>query len=249
MDEYLSEKEQWEQLKIWLRENGVWIVAGVAVGLLGLAGWRWWQDRQERVALEASGKYEQLLETLSRRDRERAVTLADELRRDYPSSPFADQADLAVASAWVGAPDLPKAAERLKAVAEGSRDPELELVARLRLARVQIAQGKPDEALATLGAVDAGAFAPRFEAVRGDAYLAKGDRKAALEAYRKARAADTAGVVDAEVLDLKISDLAPAGEAAAAAGKPAAAATAAPAAPAAAAPAAAPAPATAAASR
>jgi predicted negative regulator of RcsB-dependent stress response len=209
VDDYLSEKEQWERLKAWLRDNGAWIVAGIVVGVLGLAGWRWWQDRQERIALEAGGKYEQLLESLGRSDRTRGVSLADELRRDYSSSPFVDQADLALARSYVEAGDLPKAAERLKSVADGSRDEELRLVARLRLARVQIAQGKADDALATLGSVQqAGAFAPRFEEVRGDAYLAKGDRKAALDSYRKARGGDVVGgVVDTELLDLKIRDL------------------------------------------
>jgi predicted negative regulator of RcsB-dependent stress response len=226
VDDYLSEKEQWERLKQWLAQNGVWIAAGVLVGVLGLFGWRWWQERQDRIALDAGGKYEQMLQALGRADRTRAEGIAEELRKDYASSPFVDQADLTLARAYVEAGDLAKAAERLKGVAERSRDEELKLIARLRLARVQIAQGKPDDALATLGAVQPGAFAPRYESVRGDAYLAKGDKKLALDAYRKARAGEVAGgVVDGELLDLKIGDLAPGDgskpAAAAAAGAPA----------------------------
>ena len=44
MEEYLSEKEQWEQVTRWLRENGLWIIAGIVVGAAGLAGWHWYQD-------------------------------------------------------------------------------------------------------------------------------------------------------------------------------------------------------------
>ena len=40
MDDYLSEKEQWEAVKSWLRENGLWIIAGIALGAVGLSGWR-----------------------------------------------------------------------------------------------------------------------------------------------------------------------------------------------------------------
>src|SRR5690606_4454272 len=69
-----------------------------------------------------------------------------------------------------------------------------------------------DDALATLDAAgDPGAFAPRFQEVRGDAYHAKGNIEAALKEYRAARAADLAAVVDTQLLDLKIHDLASGG--------------------------------------
>src|SRR5207245_8437402 len=84
--------------------------------------------------------------------------------------------------------ELERAAGELADVAERSKDRDLALVARLRLARVQIAQGKPDGALATLGVVEPGAFAARFHEVRGDADYAKGDRAAALKEYRSAQA-------------------------------------------------------------
>ena len=85
-------------------------------------------------------------------------------------------------------------------------DPELALVARLRLARVELAQGTPDQALKTLDAVNPGAFAARYAQVRGDALLAKGDRDGALKAYREARRAAT--TTDVGLLDLKIDELA-----------------------------------------
>ena len=55
-----------------------------------------------------------------------------------------------------------------------SKDTELRHIARLRLARVLIDQGKPDDALKTL-ADEPGAFAARYHEVRGDAFLAKKD--------------------------------------------------------------------------
>jgi predicted negative regulator of RcsB-dependent stress response len=99
-------------------------------------------------------------------------------------------------------------------VAERSKDRDLALVARLRLARVQIAQGKADGALATLNAVQPGAFGAHFHEVRGDAYYAKGDRAAALKEYHSAQAAGSESL-----LGLKIADLAAAAPAAAPAAK------------------------------
>jgi len=209
MDEFLSESEQWEALKRWLRENGLWILAGIGVGVLGLAGWRWWEARTERLALEAAVKYQQTLEAFDRGDRTRGLTLVDELRRDYGSSPYVDQAELAASRVFVEQNELDKAAERLRRVMEESEDRELALVARLRLARVQLAQNRPDDALATLNAGEPGAFAPRYHEVRGDALLAKGDKTGALQEYQAARAGDVAAVVDTALLDLKINDLKP----------------------------------------
>lgn len=208
MDDYYNEQEQWERVKRWLRENGLWLLAGVAIGVAALVGWRWWEERVERRAVEASARYQQVLEALGRGDRTRGVTLADELRRDYASSPYADQSDLVLARAFVEAGELGKAVERLKRVMRDSSDAELRHVARVRLARVQIAQGNPEQALATLAAEKTpGAFAPRYAEVRGDALFAKGDRPAALREYRAARSADRDGVLDAALLDLKIADL------------------------------------------
>ena len=133
--------------------------------------------------------------------------LNGELERDFPSSPYTDQARLLAARLYVDEAQLDHAASELATVTEHSKDRELALIARQRLARVQIAQGKPDSALATLGAVaDPGAFAARYHEVRGDAYYAKGDKAAALGEYRSAQSAGAEGA-DTTLLQLKIADL------------------------------------------
>jgi predicted negative regulator of RcsB-dependent stress response len=209
VSDYLSEKEQWEQIREWVRLNGVWVVAGVAVGAAVLIGWRWWQAYRDTQALQAGAKYTQIIQALERGDRTEALIHLGELERSYPSSAYADQARLLGARVFVDSGDLEQAAEELQSVSEHSRDHDLALIARLRLARVQIAQGKPDVALATLNAVEPGAFAARYREVRGDAYYAKGDRAAALTEYRAAAAGSTGGAAAADsLLDLKIADLA-----------------------------------------
>jgi predicted negative regulator of RcsB-dependent stress response len=207
VEEYLSEKEQWEAIKQWLRENGLWIVAGVAVGALILWGWRWYQDHVDQVGAQASTKYGKVLDAFVSGDRTQAFVLLGELEREYPSSPYVDQGKLALARAYVETNELDKAATELQAVADHSKDSELALIARLRLARVQIAQQKADAALATLNGPQPGAFDPRFHEIRGDAYYAKGDKAAALKEYLSARTGDFGSSPDTRELDLKISDL------------------------------------------
>jgi predicted negative regulator of RcsB-dependent stress response len=207
VDEYLSEKEQWEWLKGWIRTNGVWIVAGIAVGAGILAGWRWWEARTDRIAIEAGAKYQQILEALDRKDKARAESITTELERDYAASPYVDQARLLAARVAVESNELDKAANALKSVMDTTKDKQLALVARLRLARVQLTQGKPDDAIKTLDAVDAGAFKPRYQEARGDALFAKGDKAGALREYQAARNGSLGQSVDPESLELKIDDL------------------------------------------
>ena len=207
MDEYLSEQEQWEWIKARIWENGPWIVAGVAVGALLIGAWRWWQGRTEHLALDAAARYEQVLRSFDQGDRARGLSLLGQLKREHPGSPYVDQGDLAAARALVETDDLQGAAERLREVMQGSHDPELAMVARLRLARVQIALSKPDDALATLGDAHNGAFATRAHEVRGDALFAKGDRAGALREYREAQAGAAPRLAGKDILTLKINDL------------------------------------------
>jgi predicted negative regulator of RcsB-dependent stress response len=207
VDEYLNEKEQWERLLRNLREQLPWMLAGVAVVGVIFGGWRLWQSHQELRALEAQSRYQQVLDAFTHNDLAGGVKLADSLARDFGRNAYSDQANLAAARVQAENQQFDLAAARLTQVMQNTRDAALALVVRLRLARVQLAQGKPDDAIKTLDAVDAGAFKARYAEVRGDALLAKGDRQGALEQYRAARATGSDSV-DGELLDLKINELA-----------------------------------------
>ncbi len=206
MSDY-SEDEQMERAKNWLKVNGIWIIAGIALGAGGLAGYRWYQERRDTQAETASARYEELVDAFTRRDRVRGMTLLDELNREYSWTPYASLGTLIAARVQVEANELDKAAAGLKSVMDNADDEELKMVARLRLARVQSAQGKHDDALATLKVDAAGEFAPRIADTRGDVLLAKGDRDGALREYLAARTAESDGRLDVDLLDLKIRDL------------------------------------------
>jgi len=202
-----SEAEQLEQAKSWLKANAIWIIAGIAIGAGGLGGWRWYQDRRDTQAETASARYEELVDAFSRRDNVRGTTLLEELKREYAWTPYASLGTLIAARVQVEANELDKAAASLKSVMDTAKDDELKMVARLRLARVQSALGKHDEALNLLKVDNPGEFAPRLADARGDVLLAKGDRDGALREYTAARASGNDGRIDIDMLDLKIRDL------------------------------------------
>ena len=212
MEDYLSEKERWEWVRAQVRENAPAVILAAVLVLGSLAGWRWWQDRQDAARLAAGSRYMTMVEAIDHGDRAQAMRLLGELERDSAGSAYTDQAKMLAARVYMDGGELDKAASELSTVAAQSKDHNLASVARLRLARVQIAQGKADAALATLGATDSSAFAGRAHEIRGDAYFAKGSPAEALSEYRAAKAASASTANP--LLDLKIADLST-GEAAA----------------------------------
>ena len=212
VDEYLSEREQAEQLKTWLRENWIWLIAGVALTLGGYFGFRWWETRAASRSIEAGERFSAMLDAIGGGKREEGLRIAAEVTDKYADTPYADQATLVLARLDVDSGNLASAGARLAKVAQDSKDPDLRVVARLRLARVQLAEGRYDDALGSLDAVAAPAVDPRVLELRGDVKLAQGDKEAALDYWRKAEAATTAdpasgAQVDTELLQMKIDEL------------------------------------------
>lgn len=205
MDEYLSEQEQWELVKKWLRENVLWIAAGIAIAAAGIGAYRWWEARKEAAFLAAGAAYEELATAFAANKSDDIKRLADKLAAEHPGTGYAEQGQMMLASAQVGNGQVSQGLETLQKLLAATRDQELALLLRLRIARVQISLDKADDALATLAGAQPGAFAARFAEVRGDALYAKGDRAGALAAYKEAAAGDA--TVDAEFLALKINEL------------------------------------------
>lgn len=211
VDEYLDEREQAEQLRQWFKENWLWLVTGVALGLGGLYGWQGWNDYLDGKSQAAGQRFGAMLQALATNDRAAGEQIAAEIVAKYGSTPYADQTELVLARLAVETGEFDKAAIRLRKVMEESDDPELALVSRTRLARVQMALGQHDAALATLDGARSPAVDARLSEVRGDILYEKGDRAAALEAYRQALAqnpaAATGALVDAELLRLKVDEI------------------------------------------
>lgn len=202
MDEYLSEKEQIQKIRQWWKENGLYIIAGLVLGVAGLAGWNYWQAWQTRQAEAASLAYADLARAVEGGDRAAAEAGFAALGADYARTPYMDQARLMMARLYVETGEPEQAATQLRAVVDTTGDPELEQVARLRLARVLLALGRHDEALGLLAPADAGAFAARYHEARGDILADRGDAPAAAEEYDAALAADD-GTVDRGLVQMK----------------------------------------------
>jgi predicted negative regulator of RcsB-dependent stress response len=208
VEEYLSERQQIDWLRATLKENAPWALASVVITIGLFVGYQQWKAWGERQSATAAQKYEATLDALARGDAEGAGRVVKELRESYGRTPYSDLAALALARFDVEGAKLADAAGLLESVIQNTHDADLATVARLRLARVQRADGKPDAALATLAAAPAGTASPAFADIRGDVLLDKGDKAGALAAWREALASKSAGV-NRELVELKIAALEP----------------------------------------
>jgi predicted negative regulator of RcsB-dependent stress response len=206
-EEYLTDDEQLEHVKQLGAEYGPWVLGGIVLASVLVFGYRYYESYKNDQALKAAAQFSAMTAALEKNDRNTARQIADGLIKDYTNSPYADQAQLAIARLYIDAGQLASAIPPLTQVMNGSKDSDLKQIARLRLARVLIDQSKPDEAIATLAQNPPGAFAALYHEVRGDAFYSKKDLNAAAAEYRTALAASDARSADSALLALKIADL------------------------------------------
>ena len=205
MDDYITEREQIEVIKRWWRENGWYLIGGVAIAVVAYVGYGQYQDYRERRAEEAASLYTQLAEALTD-DRGRSDELLAQLRAEHPTSPYTHQAGLLVAKEYLIS-DPARAESELRRVMDESSDPGLAFVARMRLARVLIYRQSYQDALQVLTVEDPGEFAARLDELKGDTYTALGDVDAARVAYTQALIAQGGESVDRNLVQMKLNNL------------------------------------------
>lgn len=215
MSVHLTEEEQLENLKRWWKDYGKLIIAAVVICVAGYFAVTGWQDHKRQQAEQASASFEQLIklmapesgQAISDADRAAATELAAELK-ESSNSMYAHASALFLAKLAVDANKLDEAAAELNWVLSAKPDAATGYIARLRLARVLVAQQAYDKALAQLADEPAAAFAAEYNEVRGDALKAQGNLDAARTAYEKALAATNPQQQERHMLlQMKVNDL------------------------------------------
>ncbi|MEG0009876.1 MAG: tetratricopeptide repeat protein [Aeromonas sp.] len=204
MEVYTTEEQQVEVIKSWWKENGTSVLAGTVIGLVGLFGWRYYNEHQLTSQETASAAYNEMTTQLAKGDAA-ALEQAKSFISAHKGDSYAELAALQLAAAAVKANQLDLAAQQLTEVATNG-DESIKPIAALRLARVLNDQGKADEALAQLGKINNEAFKAQVAEARGDVLLKQGKPEEARDAYQAA--ADAGGLQASSELKLKMDDLA-----------------------------------------
>ncbi len=208
MAEHITEEQQVEAIKKWWKENGKAVIAGLVIGFAALFGWRYWSEHREEQAQAASDLYAQTLAQLQQGKTEEGAMRAGKVAEQYQGTVYGPLARLALAKAAVQAGDTAGARKHLESAMNNAEPEALRHVARLRLARLLIADGELDAALALLDQAEPGAFEALYRESKGDIYLARGERQRASELYRAALAGIAPDSPYRSRLEMKIDDTA-----------------------------------------
>jgi predicted negative regulator of RcsB-dependent stress response len=198
IDDLLDEHEQSERVRSWLRKNGVSILAGVAIAIGGIWGWKEWQTRHSNSLAGANVQYQVVLKSLEDKDLEQAAKGVKALESGKANI-YADLAALQLAKAQVDAGKNDDALATLLAI---KADPEFKPVIEQRVARLLVATGKTEDAIKQLGtATDSTSLE-----IHGDALMAQGKRDAAREQYEKALKTLDVAAPQRRLLETKLTD-------------------------------------------
>ena len=200
MDIYSTEEQQAEAIKRFFRENGISLALGILVGLGGLYGWKAYNQNQITTAEKASDSYTTLVES------DDVLSSADAFISENKDTNYATLAAFVAAKDAVEAKKLDVASEKLSWVVSNTPNTELKAIAITRLARIQIAQTKYDDALTTLNAPLPEAFNANVAELKGDIYSEQGNKDQARTAYQAA--IDAGGLTSNPLLQIKLDDLA-----------------------------------------
>lgn len=208
LTEYMTEQEQIELLKSWIKQYSMVILSGVVIAAIAITGWRYWQDRQTKILSHASAVYDEMLTVRAQNNTAATLTQADKLFTHYPQTTYSQMAAFMLARDAVVNKKYADAEKNLNWVINHSSVNSMRQIARTRLARVLIAEQKPQEALTILNTVNDANFSGMTEEVKGDAYLALKDKIKARAAYKQALADLPNAEVIRPLLQMKYDNLA-----------------------------------------
>jgi predicted negative regulator of RcsB-dependent stress response len=204
----LSEKEQLEEMRAWWSENGRFVITGVVLGIAIIFGWNQWRSSLETTRIEASNLFEAVMSAVEGGDTGAAEDAASELFDNYEKTVYPAQTRLAMARLYMDKGRDQDAVNVLRELVVAGNESEIQMLGRLRLAKVLLYQGKSNEVVELLKGRGEGGFAPRYLEVLGDAYAAQGNFAEAQAAYLAALSGNSSlQTIDTNLLQLKLNDL------------------------------------------
>ncbi len=202
------EQEQVDSLKQFWDKNGKSLIGGIVVGLALFFGYQSWTANKGAAAEAASIEYMGMLEALSSNELGVAAEYGSRVIGSYADTAYAPLTALVMARIKLEQGDSVTARAHLNWAINHSDMPEIQNIARIRLADVLLSEGLTDQALAVLDKVKATYVASQRDEVRGDIYVSLNQIDKAQKAYKDALAALTPeGDQRAQLLQIKLDDI------------------------------------------
>ncbi|HJL80161.1 MAG: tetratricopeptide repeat protein [Gammaproteobacteria bacterium] len=184
MNDNLTDQQQAEIVKKWLKDNGLFIVASFGIAISGVFGMQYYKNSNLKQAENASRLYADMEFSVRQKRLSQAQTILQQMDNDFSGSAYQIQSHLSMAKLFMDSLDYDNAITQLEFVLEQADDENFSMVARQRIARIYIEKGDFQDALDLLGKAEfPEAFEAQFEIIKGDAYLGMGEEENARSAY------------------------------------------------------------------
>ena len=191
--------EQEQQIKQWIKDNGMQIIAGVVLGLGGIWGMGAYQQYQDEQAANARTLY------LSIANSPLNAQVFDQLSNEHTDSGYLEQAGFILAKAAVNNKDYNKALEHLRPISASSDVINAD-IAKLRMAAIHLELGNFDQSLELLKTSN-DKFSGLYAQLMGDVYLASGKVADAKKHYQLALSQISKDSELQSFINIKLNDL------------------------------------------
>jgi predicted negative regulator of RcsB-dependent stress response len=203
----LDEHEQGELVQKWLRENAVSIATGIVLGLVLLFGWQQWKAHRARQAADAAIQYQSFVDAVDATHNDDAMKIAEALRKDYANSAYAVFAAIRSAELAIASGDPKAAADDLAWAEDQAGAPALKSLVAIDRARVKLASGDAEAALAIVDAVPKDSYVTIVGELRGDILAKLGRTDEARKAYQDALTHIEPQAPSRSFVQMKLDDL------------------------------------------
>ena len=202
-----ADDERLDQIKHWWKQYRWTILTGAGLGILAVGGWTGWSEYTRVELEEASVVFQELSAAVVEADASAAQEAFDQLQSEHSTSTYADNARLLQARAVYEQGDAAGAKELLRDAAMKSSRSSTSHTARLRLARLYIADTEYQQALDLLGSNTAKGYESYYQELKGDAFRGLNEFEKAQDAYRASiDALDSESASYETILTLKLND-------------------------------------------
>ena len=207
MNDYTTEDEALDRIRQLWGQYGKFILILSILVAGSFGGRNLWMSYKNDSAENSSLNYSQLLLAVDQKRFEDAFEIGSEIIKTDTQSSYAELSSLFLAKISFEKGDYDVAKNTLIALIESSSDLNTGNVARERLARILLSEGKADDSQKVLEKSKSMDLTKHLLELQGDIMKARGSLESALSLYQRALAKNIINGQDSNNLSLKLNDI------------------------------------------
>jgi len=206
-DILLTQEELDEKAKQWLKDNGVALVVGIALGLGGIFGFNAYKDSKQANAEEASSLYSFVMDQVTTSNTINIDEPVNSLKTDHVGTPYAAKAVL-IKAGQLAKTDVPASLVEYQWVIDNAKEVGLRHTAKIRKAKLYVSLSEYDKAKEIASQEPYDNFASHYNEILGDVAVGQAELEMAYGYYQQATEQLLPGDASyASVLQLKMAPL------------------------------------------